>query len=319
MLIGYMRVSTGEQSLDLQSDALERAGCERVYEDVCSGRATERPGLAQALEVARNGDALAVWKLDRIGRKLPHVVGLVGDLQKRGVGLKVLTGDVDTTTATGRLVFGIFATLAEFERDLIHERTMAGLAAARARGRTGGRPRGMTKQKLKAAMAMMADRENVARDAAKQLGISLSTLYAYVNAKGRDYPQFRDRHADLQILDKYVFITPEARARRHGHLEFHLRRHRQSVAQGATAAPATLLAHRLRCRLLHPRRLHLELWPRRQSLQQRNIILQRGNLGILQRKHRCVLTGGVMKRRHLCDQRRYHMPQIRQRQFINRV
>ena len=135
MLIGYMRVSTGEQSLDLQRDALERAGCERVYEDVCSGRATERPGLAQALEVARDGDALAVWKLDRIGRSLPHVVGLVGDLQKRGVGLKVLTGDVDTTTATGRLVFGIFATLAEFERDLIHERTMAGLAAARARGR----------------------------------------------------------------------------------------------------------------------------------------------------------------------------------------
>jgi DNA invertase Pin-like site-specific DNA recombinase len=185
MLIGYMRVSTGEQSLDLQRDALERAGCERVYEDVCSGRATERPGLTQALEVARTGDALAVWKLDRIGRSLPHVVGLVGDLQKRGVGLKVLTGDVDTTTATGRLVFGIFATLAEFERDLIHERTMAGLAAARARGRAGGRPRVMTKQKLKAAMAMMADRDNAARDVAKQLGISVSTLYAYVDSKGQ--------------------------------------------------------------------------------------------------------------------------------------
>ena len=184
MLIGYMRVSTGEQSLDLQRDALGRAGCDRVYEDVCSGRATERPGLAQALEVARDGDALVVWKLDRIGRSLPHVVGLVGDLQKRGVGLKVLTGDVDTTTATGRLVFGIFATLAEFERDLIHERTMAGLAAARARGRAGGRPRVMTKQKLKAAMAMMADRDNAARDVAKQLGVSVSTLYAYVDAKG---------------------------------------------------------------------------------------------------------------------------------------
>ncbi len=184
MLIGYMRVSTGEQSLDLQRDALERAGCERVYQDVCSGRATERPGLAQALEVARSGDAVAVWKLDRIGRSLPHVVGLVGDLQKRGVGLKVLTGDIDTTTATGRLVFGIFATLAEFERDLIHERTMAGLAAARARGRAGGRPRVMTKQKLKAAMAMMADRDNAARDVAKQLGVSVSTLYAYVDAKG---------------------------------------------------------------------------------------------------------------------------------------
>ena len=156
-----------------------------MYEDVCSGRATERPGLAQALEVARDGDALAVWKLDRIGRSLPHVVGLVGDLQKRGVGLKVLTGDVDTTTATGRLVFGIFATLAEFERDLIHERTMAGLAAARARGRAGGRPRVMTKQKLKAAIAMMADRDNAARDVAKQLGVSVSTLYAYFDAKGQ--------------------------------------------------------------------------------------------------------------------------------------
>lgn len=185
MLIGYMRVSTGEQSLDLQRDALDRAGCDRVYEDVCSGRTTDRPGLAQALEVARDGDALAVWKLDCIGRSLPHVVGLVGDLQKRGVGLKVLTGDVDTSTATGRLVFGIFATLAEFERDLIHERTMAGLAAARARGRAGGRQRVMTKQKLKAAIAMMADRDNAARDVAKQLGVSVSTLYAYVDAKGQ--------------------------------------------------------------------------------------------------------------------------------------
>ena len=126
-----------------------------------------------------------MWKLDRIGRSLPHVVGLVGDLQKRGVGLKVLTGDVDTTTVTGRLVFGIFATLAEFERDLIHERTMAGLVAARARGRSGGRPRVMTKAKLKTAMTMMTDRENAARDVAVQLGISLSTLYAYVDARGQ--------------------------------------------------------------------------------------------------------------------------------------
>ena len=185
MLIGYARVSTGDQSLDLQRDALAAAGCEKVYEDVCSGRDTDRPGLARALDQVRDGDALVVWKLDRIGRSLPHVVSLVGDLQKRGVGLKVLTGDVDTTTATGRLVFGIFATLAEFERDLIAERTLAGLAAARARGRAGGRPRLMTKPKLKVAMAMMADRDNAARDVAKQLGVSLSTLYAYVDAKGQ--------------------------------------------------------------------------------------------------------------------------------------
>jgi DNA invertase Pin-like site-specific DNA recombinase len=103
MLIGYMRVSTSKQSLNLQRDALERIGCERMYDDICSGRAIERPGLSKALDEARRGDTLVVWKLDRIGRSLPHVVGLVGDLQKRGIGLKVLTGDVDTTTATGRL------------------------------------------------------------------------------------------------------------------------------------------------------------------------------------------------------------------------
>ena len=194
MLVGYMRVSTADQNLGLQRDALIAAGisADRIYEDVCSGKAIDRPGLARALDVARNGDALVIWKLDRIGRSLPHVVGLVGDLQKRGVGLKVLTGDVDTTTATGRLVFGIFATLAEFERDLIHERTMAGLAAARARGRSGGRPRVMTRQKLKAAIALMADRDNAARDVA-QLGVSVSTLYAYVDAKG----QPRERATEL--------------------------------------------------------------------------------------------------------------------------
>lgn len=192
MLIGYMRVSTVEQSLDLQRDALEKASCQKIYEDVCSGRATDRPGLAQALDTAREGDTLVIWKLDRIGRSLPHVVGLVGELQKQGVGLKVLTGDVDTTTATGRLVFGIFATLAEFERDLIHERTMAGLAAARARGRAGGRPRMMTRPKLKTAMAMMADRESSARDVATQLGVSLSTLYAYVDSKGQPRPRAAD-------------------------------------------------------------------------------------------------------------------------------
>lgn len=186
MLIGYMRVSTGEQSLDLQRDALRQAGCERTYEDICSGRVPERPGLLKALNAARQGDALVVWKLDRIGRSLPHVVGLVGALQKRGIGLKVLTGDVDTKTVTGRLVFGIFATLAEFERDLIHERTIAGLAAARARGRSGGRPRVMTKAKLKTAMT---DRDNAARDVATQLGISLSTLYAYVDAQGKPRPR----------------------------------------------------------------------------------------------------------------------------------
>ncbi len=195
MLVGYMRVSTADQNLGLQRDALVEAGVapDRICEDVCSGRAVDRPGPSRARDIARDSDALLIWKLDRIGRSLPHVVGLVGDLQKRGIGLKVLTGDVYTTTATGRLVFDIFATLAEFERDLIHERTMAGLAAARARGRSGGRQRVMTGQKLKAAMALMADRDNAARDVAAQLGVSVSTIYAYVDAKGRP----RERATEL--------------------------------------------------------------------------------------------------------------------------
>jgi DNA invertase Pin-like site-specific DNA recombinase len=191
VLVGYMRVSTVEQNLDLQRDALEDAGCERLYEDTCSGAVADRPGLAKALDQLRGGDALVVWKLDRIGRSLGHVVELVATLRSKGIGLKVLTGGIDTTSSTGRLVFGIFATLAEFERDLIKERTLAGLAAARARGRTGGRPRLMTRAKLRTAMTMMADRNNVVGDVAEQLGISVSTLYAYVDGEGRAKPRAR--------------------------------------------------------------------------------------------------------------------------------
>ncbi len=186
-----MRVSTAEQNLALQRDALLAAGVapERIYEDTCSGTVTSRPGLARALDVAREGDALVIWKLDRVGRSLRHVVELVDGLQQRGVGLKVLTGGIDTTSSTGRLVFGIFATLAEFEHDLILERTMAGLAAARARGRAGGQPRLMTRAKLRTAMTMMAERSNAATDVAGQLGISVSTLYAYVNGEGQAKPR----------------------------------------------------------------------------------------------------------------------------------
>ena len=183
MLVGYMRVSTSEQNLALQRDALEGAGCNRLYEDTYSGAVTDRPGLAKALDHLRAGDAFAMWKLDRIGRSFGHVVELVAGLHTRGIGFKVLTGGIDTTSSTGRLVFGIFATLAEFERDLIQERTLAGLAAAR--GRTGGRPRLMTRAKLRTAMTMMADRNIVATDVAEQLGISVSTLYAYVDGEGQ--------------------------------------------------------------------------------------------------------------------------------------
>lgn len=160
------------------------------------GAVTDRPGLAKALDHLRAGDALAVWKLDRIGRSLKHVVELVDGLQQQGIGLKVLTGGIDTTSSTGRLVFGFFDTLAEFERGLIKERTMAGLVAARARGRVGGRPRLMTRAKLRTAMTMMGERSNAATDVAEQLGISLSTpyVYVYVDGTGQAKPRARKLH-----------------------------------------------------------------------------------------------------------------------------
>lgn len=196
MLIGYMRVSTSEQNLDLQRDGLERAGCEKIFDDVCSGRATERPGLDKALEIARAGDALVVWKLDRIGRSLAHVVGLVSDLQKKGIGLKVLPDrrrghhDDNRPPRLRHLCHpgGV--------RARSHPRTHHGGAGSGAcPSRAGGRPRVMTLKKLKVAMAMMAHRDNAARDVAAELGVSLSTLYAYVNAKGRPRERASKRRA----------------------------------------------------------------------------------------------------------------------------
>ena len=191
MLIGYARVSKadGSQTLDLQRDALVEAGVapERIYEDRLSGRHEARPGLEACLKALREGDTLAVWKLDRLGRNLRHLVELVEALNARGVGLKVLTGHgaaVDTTRPEGRLVFGIFAALAEFERALIAERTRAGLAAARARGRKGGRPRKMTAAKIRMAMAAMADPAARPKEVARDLGVTTTTLYAYVGGDG---------------------------------------------------------------------------------------------------------------------------------------
>ena len=192
LLIGYMRVSKadGSQVLDLQKDALLAAGVneDRIYSDNQSGsRHDNRPGLINCLKALQPGNTLVVWKLDRLGRSLKDLVNITLELNEKNIGLKVLTGQgaqIDTTTAHGRLVFGIFAALAEFERELISERTKAGLAAARARGRAGGRPRKMDLSTLKMAMAAMSDRSSVARDVAKRLNISTATLYEYVNGDG---------------------------------------------------------------------------------------------------------------------------------------
>ena len=177
MIIGYARVSTLEQNLELQRDALQRAGCERIYEDHVSGASTERLGWGQASDVLREGDTLVVWRLDRLGRSLKHLIDTVTELDARGVGFKSLNESIDTTTPGGRLVFHIFGALAEFERELIRERTRAGLAAARARGRKGGRPRKLTPKHIAAAKRLLESRDQTISDAARFLGVARSTLY----------------------------------------------------------------------------------------------------------------------------------------------
>jgi len=195
MLVGYMRVSKadGSQTTDPQRDALLEAGLDHrhLYEDKSSGRRDERPGLAACLKSLRDGDTLVVWKLDRLGRDLHHLVNTVHDLTARGIGLKVLAGQgaaIDTTTAAGKLVFGIFAALAEFERELISERTIAGLASARARGRSGGRPFTMTPAKVRLAMASMGKPETKVGELCEELGISRQTLYRHVSPTGEPRP-----------------------------------------------------------------------------------------------------------------------------------
>lgn len=191
MKIGYMRVSKadGTQSTDLQRDALLAAGVDpaKLYEDQASGKNDARPQLAACLKGMNSGDTLLVWKLDRLGRDLRHLVNTVHDLTERGIGLQVLTGEgatIDTTTASGKLVFGIFAALAEFERALISERTVAGLAAARARGHQGGRPYKMTTTKLRMAMAAMGKKETKVGALCKELGVTRQTLYRHVSPSG---------------------------------------------------------------------------------------------------------------------------------------
>ena len=184
MLIGYARVSTVDQDPALQLDALRAAGCDELYEESASGARADRPVLAEAMKYAREGDTIVVWRLDRFGRSLKDLIQKVEALRERGIGFRSLAEAVDTTTSGGQLVFHVFGALAEFERELIRERTMAGLAAARARGRKGGRPPKMTKQKVKQAALLLADPTTDVRAVCETLGVSKSTLYAYVGPKG---------------------------------------------------------------------------------------------------------------------------------------
>lgn len=179
-LLGYARISTGEQDTALQLDALERAGCTRVFSDIASGALDERPELARVLDHLREDDTLVVWRLDRLGRSLRHLVDTVTGLAERGVGFRSVQESIDTTTPGGRLVFHVFAALAEFERDLIRERTHAGLAAARARGRRGGRPSVMTADKLAVAHEMYASGEHTVAAIAGTIGVSRASVYRHL-------------------------------------------------------------------------------------------------------------------------------------------
>ncbi len=196
MKLAYIRVSKadGEQTLDLQKDAILTEGVEEknIYQDFASGKKEDRPGLENCLKALREGDTLIVWKLDRLGRDLKHLVNLVQDLSDRKVSFKVLTGqgaNIDTSTPTGKFIFGVFASLAEFERDLIRERTMAGLQSARARGRKGGRRFQLTKSQIRFISTTMKDQDTKVSELCKEIGISSSTLYRYVSPNGelRDY------------------------------------------------------------------------------------------------------------------------------------
>jgi DNA invertase Pin-like site-specific DNA recombinase len=183
MLIGYARVSTADQTLNLQQDALKTAGCTKIFTDTISGVKAERRGLREALEYVRAGDTLVVWRLDRLGRSLKDLIEKLTELNNRKIGFKSLTENIDTTTSGGKLIFHIFGALAEFERDLIKERTEAGLQAVRERGRKGGRPKVLTQKKADMARALYADKRNTINEICKTLNISKTSLYRYLEEK----------------------------------------------------------------------------------------------------------------------------------------
>ena len=184
MFIGYARVSTTEQTLALQQDALHKAGCGKIFTDTASGSIADRHGLEEAISQLRPGDALVVWRLDRLGRSLRHLIEIITALHNRGIGFKSLAEQIDTTTSGGKLIFHIFGALAEFERDIIRERTQAGLAAARARGRQGGRAKlPGTARKVTLARKLYEDRQTPVQDICRDLHISRATLYRYLRRK----------------------------------------------------------------------------------------------------------------------------------------
>ena len=185
MLIGYARVSTDDQNLDLQRDALQAAGCERIFEDMVSGAKVDRTGMTEMLAVLRAGDTVVIWRLDRLGRSLKNLIAVVEHLEVAQVGLRSLQENIDTTSSGGRLVFHIFGALAEFERNLIRERTRAGMAAARARGRMGGRPKRLDPAKRALALRLHQEEKHTIKEICQMMGISKSTLYNYLAMANR--------------------------------------------------------------------------------------------------------------------------------------
>lgn len=181
MRIGYARVSTHEQNLDLQKDALEKAGCKKIFVDKVGGVAANRPGIDEALSHLREGDTLVVWRLDRLGRSLKHLIEMISRLEDMKVGFQSLQESVDTTSSGGKLVFHIFGALAEFERSLILERTKAGLAAARARGKKGGRPKALNEKQRKLVVRLYNERKNTTKEICEMMKISRPTLYSYLH------------------------------------------------------------------------------------------------------------------------------------------
>ncbi|MCH7575837.1 MAG: recombinase family protein [Candidatus Marinimicrobia bacterium] len=189
MLIGYARVSTADQTIDLQIDALEDAGCSKIFTDIISGSKIARPGLDDALAYLREGDTLVVWKLDRLGRSLKHLIEIITHLNEEGKEFKSLQESLDTATPTGKLIFHVLGALAEFERSLIRERTKAGLAAARARGRIGGRPRVLNKRNVALVKSMLADPSGTVKEVAETLGVSRATIYNYLKQENKPTPK----------------------------------------------------------------------------------------------------------------------------------